>query len=290
MTRSKSPKGTRKASVDASRARRQKKAAGVLRLRTLVLWSAVFFVILGGFGVFLALEGSSFFRSALVKASVDAGLTVKTVSVEGRIYSNASDILGALDAEEGMPLLAFDPVAARENLEKLSWIKSAKVERRWPDTVYVDLSERVPLALWQKDKKLSLIDPDGVVITQDDLGRFSDLKIVTGDKAPQHAAEILALLRGEPLIEPKIEALSWTGDRRWNLQAKRGIIIKLPEDNLGFALGRLAKIEQENALLEKEVTQIDLRDPDEIIVRTKPGETQTYKVKFQGRDAGKSDI
>lgn len=290
MSRNKPQKGTRKTSIEAGRVRRQKKAAGALRLRRVALWLVVFLAILGSFLTFMALEGGSFFRDGLIKASVDAGLTIKTVSVEGRVYSDAPAILQALGAEEGMPLLAFNPEAARASLETLSWIKSAKVERRWPDTVYVSLRERVPLALWQKDKELSLIDPEGIVITKDDLGRFEDLKIVTGDKAPQHAAELLALLKAEPAIEPKIEALSWTGDRRWNLKTTRGVIIKLPEDDQGLALGRLARIERDDALLEKDVTQIDLRDPEEIVVRTKPGETKAYKVQFQGRDAGKSDI
>lgn len=267
-----------------------RKAAGGIGLRVIVFWPAVLLSVLSVFFLLLALERSSFFQERLIRASADAGLTVKTVSVEGRVHSEASSILKALGAEQGMPLLAFDPASARENLEKLSWIKSVKVERRWPDTVYVSLTERVPLAFWQKDKELSLIDTGGVVITKDDLGRFDELKIVTGEKAPQHAAEILALLKGEPLVEPKIEALSWTGDRRWNLKTTRGIIVKLPEEDVGLALGRLAKVEQENALLEKDVSQIDLRDPEEIIVRTAPGETQSYKIQFQGDSSGKNDI
>lgn len=285
MSRAKPKQGTRKAAFNAKRDRRAKQATTSLRLRRFMLWVFAFLLMGTAFVAFLTLEGGSFVQDNLVKASADAGFTVKTVSVEGRLYSDPAAILTALGTEEGKPLLAFDPGAAQRALEQLPWIKSAKVERRWPDTVYVALTERAPLALWQRDKELALIDPEGVVITREGLDRFGDLMIVTGEKAPLHAAELLALLKAEPLIDSKIEAASWTGDRRWNLKTSQEAIIKLPEGDLGLALGRLAKIEKENAILEKDVTQIDLRDPAKIIVRTAPGEVKIYPA-----NADKGDI
>lgn len=289
MSRKKQKIGTRKTAATARRDARIRREETALRLRRIAIWLAVFIGLGLGFAAFLSLERMGAIQGRLVEASKEAGFIVKTVSVEGREYSNASDILAALGAEEGMPLLAFDPAAAREKLEKLSWIKAAKVERRWPDTIYVALTERTPLALWQKDKELALVDPEGAVVTRHDLGRFSDLKIITGDDAPRHAAELLAILKGAPVLDAQVEAASWTGGRRWNLKTVQGIIVKLPEDDMGLALGRLVKLEGEEGVLHKGIDQIDLRDPSRIVVRTKPGETKAYPTDFSAAAGKKED-
>jgi cell division protein FtsQ len=67
--------------------------------------------------------------------SVRAGLSVQEIFVEGRGETAASEVLGVLDTNRGTPILAFDPQAARAELEKLPWIKNAAIERRLPDTI-----------------------------------------------------------------------------------------------------------------------------------------------------------
>src|SRR5437762_728813 len=83
------------------------------------------------------------------------------------------------------PLLAVSPSEAKTQLEALPWVRSAAVERRLPDTLHIRLVERQPLAFWQRQGKLVLIDRDGVVITGDRLERFPGLVVIVGDDAPK---------------------------------------------------------------------------------------------------------
>ncbi|HRK79574.1 MAG TPA: FtsQ-type POTRA domain-containing protein, partial [Thiobacillus sp.] len=48
----------------------------------------------------------------------------------------------------------------RSSLEKLPWVREARVERRWPDTLVVSLVEYVPLARWNDN---ALVNADGEV-------------------------------------------------------------------------------------------------------------------------------
>lgn len=43
----------------------------------------------------------------------------------------------------------------RNSLEKLPWVREARVERRWPDTLVVSLTEHVPFARWNDDALVS---------------------------------------------------------------------------------------------------------------------------------------
>src|SRR5689334_18591252 len=115
-----------------------------------------------------------------IHLTVEAGLQVHEVLVEGRSETDAGQLMAALRIRRGDPILLFNPDGARAELERLPWVANATVERRLPDTIYVNLSERRPMALWQRDHKLALIDVDGVALTERALDRYSRLPILVG--------------------------------------------------------------------------------------------------------------
>jgi hypothetical protein len=96
--------------------------------------------------------------------TADAGFAVDDVLVEGRRRTDPAAILAALRVARGTPILALDPEAARALIEALPWVRRVTIERRLPSVIYVRLAERQPLAIWQLDGQLSVIDRDGEVI------------------------------------------------------------------------------------------------------------------------------
>ena len=225
-------------------------------------------------------HGASPISDRIVAASAAFGLTVQDVLVEGRTETARDDILSALAVARGTPLLTVDPESARARIEALPWVKTAVVERHLPDTLFVRLTERTPLALWQKDGQLTLVDADGRVLSRDDLSRYRDLPIVIGDDAPQAARAILGVLAEEPDLYHRIEALTYVGARRWDVRLTGGIQIQLPETDPGRAWARLAETDRREQLLAHDISVVDLRLPDKLVVRlahppvetpTKPG-------------------
>ncbi|MEZ5918739.1 MAG: FtsQ-type POTRA domain-containing protein [Alphaproteobacteria bacterium] len=205
------------------------------------------------------------------------GFTVKDVLIEGRTYSDPETIKALVNVRKGDPLFAFDPAEAKALIEKISWIRSAHVERRLPGTIYIRVQERKPLALWQKYGKLRLLDGRGEVIVSGDMGRFENLVIVIGDDAPQNAPALLSDLAAEPLLYERTKAAQRVSGRRWDLTLDGDVRIKLPEKDLGLALRRLALAQEEEQLLDKDVTSVDLREADRMIIRTRPGAVREYK-------------
>ena len=190
--------------------------------------------------------------------------------IEGRERTAPAALLAALGVRRGEPLLAVDLAAAKARLEALPWVKSASVERRWPRLLYVKIAERTPLALWQDDGKIRLIDSGGTVIEGADLGRFAKLPMVVGAGADKAAAELLAMLAKEPSLMPHLEAAVRVGARRWNLHLVEGIDVRLPESGAEEALARLAELAPKERLFSPDIVAIDLRLPDRLIVRLSP--------------------
>lgn len=212
------------------------------------------------------------------------GFNVRNVMVEGREYTSADTMRAIINIQKGDPLFSLDPEEARMMLEKLSWVKKAEVQRRLPDTIYIRLEERQPLALWQHKKKLALIDGDGVVLTSRNLQRFSNLVIVTGEEAEHNAANLMDYLNAEPTLRARVEAAAFISGRRWNLKLKDGKLLKLPEDDIGFALRRLAVLDEEEQLLERSILSVDLRERDRISVQTSPNVVERYKAGYNKKD------
>lgn len=71
------------------------------------------------------------------------------------------------------------PREIQQQLEKLPWVKTAKVFRNFPDKISIVLTERTPFALLKLDK-LHLVDKEGVVLEAFASGNTIPLPIITG--------------------------------------------------------------------------------------------------------------
>ena len=216
------------------------------------------------------------------------GLEVTDVKVEGRETTDRATILAALGAGPGTPILAVNPRRAKEQLEALPWIRSAVVERRLPGTLYVRLVERKPLALWQHDGKVELIDHEGAVIPVTHLDRFAKLPMVVGENAASHAAELLDMLATEPDLASRVSAAIRVGDRRWNLRIDNAIDVLLPAESAAGAWAQLARLERSSSILKRDVQAVDVRLPDRLVVRVNPEVPKEPPAPKKGRPPAKN--
>lgn len=231
-------------------------------------------LLLGAAGLGIAAWRSGRLESALDWASAHAvalaasgGFRVEDIEVAGRVQTDPKALLAAVGLTRGDPMLAFDPEAARERIESLPWVASAAVERRLPDTVQIMIVERRPIALWQHNERLSLIDSAGANLGPVALDGAPDLPLVVGGDAPIHAADLLARLARHPDLAKRVQASSWIGSRRWDLKLDNGVEIRLPESGVDEALQQLADAEAASKLFERDVAAIDLRLPGKMVVR-----------------------
>jgi cell division protein FtsQ len=219
-----------------------------------------------------------------VQAEIDAGLRtvagaltpfkLADVTVEGREYVEAKAVLAALQVQTGDSLLGIDLNAARKRLEAIDWVASATVERRLPDTLYVTLKERRAVAIWQNGGEYTLIDTNGRTVRANRMPPgYEQLLLLGGAGAPERVGELLLLLAWEPAIAKQLRAAVWVGQRRWNLVLTNGTEIWLPEEDAIAALQRAAKLDGTYRLLSREFGVVDLRLPDKLYLRKRPGDS-----------------
>jgi len=166
--------------------------------------------------------------------------------------------------------------AIRDRLLQFGWVSDARVSRRLPDTLVIDIVERTPAALWQNQGQLALIDGEGVVLDRVPISKMPDLPLLIGPGANAHSQELDQLMAGVPTLKPQLASATWVGRRRWDLNFQSGETIALPEGNqaAGAALQKFAKMDRSTGLLGRGILRFDLRIPGKMIARLPraPGE------------------
>lgn len=215
----------------------------------------------------------------LSQISSNIGFTISDVYVDGRKNASQQQILEAVGARRGDPLLGYNITSIRENLEKITWVKTAVVQRRFPNILYVELLERKPIALWQHQDQFFLVDHEGFAIEPNTSQVFSHLPVIMGPEAPTHAPLMLALLERFPLIKKHLRSLLRVRDRRWNLTIFDNTCVKLPDEQQEEALAHLSLLIENKKITPGDVSMIDLRIKNRIILQITPLAAISLKTK-----------
>ncbi|KPF84988.1 cell division protein FtsQ [Brevundimonas sp. AAP58] len=195
------------------------------------------------------------------------GLKLNRVHITGASDEATPAIQRALDVQSGQPITTLDLDALKASVERVGWVKEARVVRLLPDTLIVEVKEHDRLAVWQTGGRTYVIDSEGRAIPGADAGRYPNLPLVVGKGADAAAGALLPLLAQRPRLMGRIDAIVRVDERRWDLRLKDGGIIQLPALNQEAALIQLDALDQRERLLELGFARIDLRTEGQVAVR-----------------------
>lgn len=282
-------------------AARKKKASGkkarskVLRRARRWRWAVgggiAAFVVLAGMigwqiyrGDFLDTTGKHI-ADAYAHITTASGFGVRNVAVEGRERTDKKLLMEAVDVEKGESLLSLSIQDVKERLEKITTIREARVERRLPGTLHITLVERKPVAVWQYQGQLRVIDSDGVELKEENPAHYPHLLVVVGKQAPEKFEDLLAVLNKHPQLAANVVAAVRVGERRWDLKMKQGTKVMLPEEHPEKAWQYLADLERTRQILSDNLRQIDLRLDEKAFIRLSPQQNSPEKEKLPPVDA-----
>ncbi|HYH34309.1 MAG TPA: FtsQ-type POTRA domain-containing protein [Nocardioides sp.] len=93
-------------------------------------------------------------------------LAVSTVEVRGEESLSAQQVREAASVPAGEPLARVDVTDVRARVQALADVRSAEVTRHWPDTLTIEVEERVPVAVVEIGGGLRALDVEGVVFRE----------------------------------------------------------------------------------------------------------------------------
>lgn len=166
----------------AKRRREVAREAGRRRLRVVLVFVAALGVI-----------------GAAVGLALSPALDVDRVEVRGAGHTSLAAILEATGLDErGHAMVAVDRFALARRVERLPWIASATVTRRWPNVVRVTVREREAIGVIGVPGGVALLDSTGRVLATASAPPAGTFAVVVApeDEIPPPGHTVAAPVRG----------------------------------------------------------------------------------------------
>jgi len=230
---------------------------------------------LGLIGVIYGVLSGSFARIAqnfYHKNTMNMGLLLQHVDIYGLERLEKKPILEVMFDQgiipQNIPLNTIDLPQMKAKIELLGWVDSVAIRRDFPDRLQLYVQEEHPHALWQIGDVVRLIDQEGHIIESNNtadkawLRKYSHLPIIGGDTTHDDLLALFGYIRQDPMLYQKIHAIKRIGKRRWDVVFVNNITVKLSQDNADQSWHKLIALANEQQILDKALTVIDLRLED----------------------------
>lgn len=127
-------------------------------------------------------------------------LATDTVKVAGVHRVPESRVVAAAEVDLGTPLLRLDLGAIRDRVAVLPEVAEVSVQRSWPTTLSIEVTERQPVATVHRDGSWWVMDGEGVVFGKSD-SRGDSLPVVEvqSDIDADALAEVASVVTALPV-------------------------------------------------------------------------------------------
>lgn len=212
--------------------------------------------------------------------------TVKAIEVQGDVqHQNAvgfrAHLATQMKSRVSSNFLTVDLQQVRELFEQVPWVRSAVVQREFPNRLRVTLEEHEAVAWWDQSGSGRLVNRQGEVFeaSPDDGDGLPELAGPT-----EQSAQVLAVFR---LLQPELQRLDLDLDRlelndrgSWRARLDSGAVVELGRGTPDELLQRLrrftATLNQLTQRYAGALQSVDLRYPNGYALRVR-GVTTTDK-------------
>ena len=149
--------------------------------------------------------------------------SIKTITISGISEVPRDEVLAVtgLDPDRLINILTFDLAEAESSLKSLPWVAEAKVTRKMPNTVSIDIREHTPKLLVSLGR-LYYLNEEGVPFKELSPGEKPDMPIVTGFAVDE-------LLNPGPAVKKAMAEVFW-------------LVEALGQRNVEFELANVSEI------------------------------------------------
>ena len=203
---------------------------------------------------------------------------VTAMAVDGASPEIAEAIRAMMPVNLPISSFHLDLDALRRTVAGLDAVARAEVRVKPGGILQVEVAERVPAAILQRDGWLDLVDATGHrVATLTDRTLRPDLAVLAGAGAEAAVPEALALIIAAGPLRERLRGLVRVGERRWDVVLDRDQRILLPAEGAVRALERTVALDEATDLLGRDVQLVDLRNAARPTLRLSPAALEDFR-------------
>ena len=200
------------------------------------------------------------------KFLINNGFKIENVLITGTRNLSNNYIKDIIEIYKDGSIFNIDLSSIYNKIKQNSWVKEVSIERVLPNIIKIKILENQPIAIWQNKKNNKLITANGDIIFDGNVNDFkNDFPIIKGNKSKENISSILEILETNQNFYENIWSLTFINERRWDLHFNQGLVVRLPSKDIKKAWEKIIKLQKNYNVLNLKLTEIDLRNPKQIL-------------------------
>ena len=197
---------------------------------------------------------------------INNGFKIENVLITGTRNISNNYIKDTIEIYNDGSIFNIDLSSIYNKIKQNSWVKEVSIERVLPNIIKIKILENQPIAIWQNKKNNKLITANGDIIFDGNVNDFkNDFPIIKGNKSKENISSILEILETNQNFYENIWSLTFINERRWDLHFNQGLVVRLPSKDIKKAWEKIIKLQKNYNVLNLRLTEIDLRNPKQIL-------------------------
>ena len=197
---------------------------------------------------------------------INNGFKIENVLITGTRNLSDNYIKDIIEIYKDRSIFNIDLSSVYNKIKQNSWVRKVSIERVLPNIIKIKILENQPIAIWQNKKNNKLITANGDIIFDGNVNDFkNDFPIIKGNKSKENISSILKILETNQSFYKNIWSLTFINERRWDLHFHQGLVVRLPSKDIRKAWEKIIKLQKNYNVLNLKLTEIDLRNPKQIL-------------------------
>jgi cell division septal protein FtsQ len=210
------------------------------------------------------------FNSIIENYSDKYQYSLSVVNINGLNNINEDEILNLIKPYKGSSIFLIPIKKIANKISQNNWVKSINIQSNYKDTIEINIDESKPIGIYTTGIQNILFSDDLKILENiaNNEKRFSALIKFEGKNSLHESIKLIDSFPDDFI--QYVDKAFLINQRRWDLELKNSILLKLPENNIKEALENYKKIyinfSNEELI---EIESIDLRMKKKIILKYK---------------------
>jgi cell division septal protein FtsQ len=210
------------------------------------------------------------FNSIIENYSDKYQYSLSVVNINGLNNINEDEILNLIKPYKDSSIFLIPIKKIAKKISQNNWVKSINIQSNYKDTIEINIDESKPIGIYTTGIQNILFSDDLKILENiaNNDKRFSALIKFEGKNSILESIKLIDSFPDDFI--QYVDKAFLINQRRWDLELKNSILLKLPENNIKEALENYKKIyinfSNEELI---EIESIDLRMKQKIILKYK---------------------
>ena len=210
------------------------------------------------------------FNSIIEDYSDKYQYSLLVVNINGLNNINEDEILNLIKPYKDSSIFLIPIKKIAKKISQNNWVKSINIQSNYKDTIEINIDESKPIGIYTTGIQNILFSDDLKILENiaNNEKRFSALIKFEGKNSIHESIKLIDSFPDDFI--QYVDKAFLINQRRWDLELKNSILLKLPENNIKEALENYKKIyinfSNEELI---EIESIDLRMKKKIILKYK---------------------